>query len=270
MVGPRRPLKLFGVVGILLFVLSLLNVFIKTPRDFSNDDALRSRYPKCHHDSATDPVLYNLDTRLGMQSSLVYDASHWFHVAEKFLAQYSALRQGNFLNSNASVVYFNFDKAGFLEDLNGFTRFLVHLGTADAVHSSSKLHFVYLQDANFDRVSYRDTMSFAWNDLKDHQTVDLLSTPNNKRADKFEAVKAITVKSALAEDKVCVQYITTLGRSRPKKGHWFTTQQDVNNLRESIRKACPADAELLKLYRKRQRFKMVIYQRNRSRLEHSV
>jgi hypothetical protein len=54
----------------------------------------------------TDPVLFHLKTELGVS----YKASHWFHMAENFMAHHSEFRQKN-LQLCPSDLYYNFDKS---------------------------------------------------------------------------------------------------------------------------------------------------------------
>jgi 3-deoxy-D-manno-octulosonic-acid transferase len=53
-----------------------------------------------------DPVLYNLNTKLGINC----EADHWFHMSEMFLTKHSTLRSHNRL-SNASITIYNYCKA---------------------------------------------------------------------------------------------------------------------------------------------------------------
>jgi hypothetical protein len=91
---------------------------------------------KCPLSGADLPVMYNLHTKLGVS----YSGDHWFHMAENFMAQHSKLRaNGGYTNS--SEVYFNFDKAGFVQELNGITKFMVAIATLQLQgQSQSKGH----------------------------------------------------------------------------------------------------------------------------------
>lgn len=71
------------------------------------------------------PVVYLLHTHLGVN----YDAGHWFHMAENFMAQHSLLRAQGLQTANASVVVYAFDEAAFTKALNGVTKLMVLLGT---------------------------------------------------------------------------------------------------------------------------------------------
>jgi hypothetical protein len=54
--------------------------------------------------SANAPVFFYLKTK----AHVTYDAGHWFHMAEIFMASYSRLR-ATYAYANSSVVYFIFD-----------------------------------------------------------------------------------------------------------------------------------------------------------------
>lgn len=52
-----------------------------------------------------DAVIYHLKTKLGV----TYDAGHWFHMSENFMAQHSKLRERNLLSNTSNIIY-SFDK----------------------------------------------------------------------------------------------------------------------------------------------------------------
>jgi hypothetical protein len=101
-----------------------------------------------------DPTLYHLRTKLGVN----YDAGHWFHMSENFLAEHSRLRAMR-LAANSSTVFLAFDAPGFVGGLNGVTKLFTALGalspTAASASSSSSsttggvgglsLRFVHLE-----------------------------------------------------------------------------------------------------------------------------
>ena len=58
---------------------------------------------------AHNPIVYNLKTELRPYSYLIYDASHWFHMAESFMSHHSILRAKHNL-ANATELFYNFDE----------------------------------------------------------------------------------------------------------------------------------------------------------------
>lgn len=74
--------------------------------------------------SKSNPVLFNMRTKLGVS----YSASHWFHIAENFMTYHSILREKGLYLCNSDY-YYNFDKIGFVNQLNGITKLMIVLGT---------------------------------------------------------------------------------------------------------------------------------------------
>ena len=65
---------------------------------------------KCEINPINSPILYNLQTKLGVS----YKGSHWFHMAENFMAYHSSYTKSqtdicNNKNKYIDVIY-NFDK----------------------------------------------------------------------------------------------------------------------------------------------------------------
>ena len=63
---------------------------------------------KCEINQINSPILYNLHTKLGVS----YKGSHWFHMAENFMAYHSSYTnsQTNMCNNQYIDVIYNFDK----------------------------------------------------------------------------------------------------------------------------------------------------------------
>lgn len=95
-----------AVVLSIAIVFGIVYNFVVFPSSLTTYDPMRfADLTKCKWDAATDPVLFNLRTKLGVN----YEASHWFHIAENFMVHHSILRAKNEL-ANASEVFYNFDK----------------------------------------------------------------------------------------------------------------------------------------------------------------
>ena len=69
-----------------------------------------------------DPVLYHMSTKLGVN----YEGDHWFHIAENFMTHHSILEVSK-KNTDSRVVYFDFDRSGFVAETNGMTKFMIAL-----------------------------------------------------------------------------------------------------------------------------------------------
>jgi hypothetical protein len=74
-----------------------------------------------------DPMLFHLKTSLGVS----YKGGHWFHVAETFLTQHALIPPEG--KASSSHIFFNFDRPGFVGELNGMTRLMILLGLYDPV-----------------------------------------------------------------------------------------------------------------------------------------
>jgi hypothetical protein len=100
-----RPWWWFPSIGlfIVLIVYILYNAFY-VAENLSEVDSHSSVDRQCNWKTG-DPVVYNLKTKMGVN----YDAGHWFHMSENFMTQHSILREKHSL-TNASIVYYNFDK----------------------------------------------------------------------------------------------------------------------------------------------------------------
>jgi hypothetical protein len=115
---PRSPILKYSSVFIfaVLLVIGYFSVFNVSP-----DQALRTdssgvtsaEYPRidtspgsCTAPPTNAPVFFYLKTK----AHVTYDAGHWFHMAEIFMASYSKLR-ATYAYANSSVVYFIFDNS---------------------------------------------------------------------------------------------------------------------------------------------------------------
>jgi len=72
---------------------------------------------------------------------------------------------------------------------------------------------------------------------------------------------------ANTRDAGCARYMGHIGGDwpTPQRGHWFPLPGDVDSFRQSLREACPPHAPQLASHAKSKRYKLVIYQRDRSR-----
>eukprot|EP01038_Epipyxis_sp_PR26KG_P014598 gene14598-19604_t len=233
------------------------------------------------------PVLFHIKTKLGVN----YDAGHLFHMAENILTQHSVVRalenngESNKSNIRSNLFIFNFDKDGFIKDLNPLTRFIVYLGTS----SDPLLHINPNNDINQKQYYFMHipklthippisstvnglllNRTLSWDELRffDAQVVNLDSNvPPTKRFFAENEHRNSHKSLTLLNSSVCVKVIGSIGGVWPtvQRGHWFPNQNDVLSLRKKIRNACPPDDNLIKQNTKKKLKKLLIYQRNWSR-----
>ena len=206
-----------------------------------------------------DPVIYNMRTKLGVG----YEGGHWFHMAENFMVQHSILRHDGML-TNASNVYYNFDKDGFIKELNGVTKMIVSLGTIGTLLMKEKIaNYIYFNSKKDQDIAstlqYGQTFTIKINKIKEHLIEDL--SPSIDTDKRF--VMNLD-KSNNNNNDICVKSMGSIGGKwpTPQRGHWFPNPGDIETFRNKIRLLCP-----LSVPRKLedQKYKLVIYQRDLSR-----
>ena len=207
-----------------------------------------------------DPVLYNMKTKLGVS----YEGGHWFHMAENFMVQHSILRREGKL-TNASLVYYNFDKDDFINELNGVTKMIVSLGTIGLGSLNERTaNYINLKTKDQDIISnmqYGQSFTMTRLRIKDHLFEDL--SPSVDVEKRF--VMKLD-KSNLKPDRsvVCVKNMGSIGGQwpTPQRGHWFPNPGDIEAFRNKIRLLCPVQVPKKTVDDK---YKLVIYQRDLSR-----
>lgn len=98
--------RLFGLTAIILgayFFISMEYIAGGSSGKAIPAEWKTHRHQTCRW-SPGGPVVVHLRTKMGVN----YDGGHWFHMAENFMAPYSALRAEH-RSINASTVYFVFD-----------------------------------------------------------------------------------------------------------------------------------------------------------------
>ena len=216
------------------------------------------------------PALFSLKTKLGVS----YDGSHWFHMAENFMAQHSALRASGG-GTNRSTIYFNFDEAGFVKKLNGVTKLMVALAVLQRKQSSPvemTLHFVHYPLASSKLRAGEVVQLPQAADMVDAQTVNLSAdTPTASRfiiSSDGQVQQDLSRQSKSGVIAVCAVYHGSVGGvwPTPQRGHWFPRRGDVDNFRSKIRAMCPPEPATQHVapnpFKKR---RLVIYQRDISR-----
>lgn len=250
-----------------------------------------------------DPTLYHLRTKLGVN----YDAGHWFHMSENFLAEHSRLRATH-LAANSSTVYLAFDAPGFVGSLNGVTKLFTALGPlspAAASASSSpssaggagglSLRFVHLEAsiqhwfssagggegtaltpgqafmllpsmaAEEQRVSLSPTTPTEARFLTSSSgsppppapgsgqrrvlSLSAAGPLGNSSSSLLRRAVASAPAPASSGSPECVKYVTSVGGRwpTPQRGHWFPLRGDAEDLRDKIRRLCPAPANSKKV-----------------------
>jgi hypothetical protein len=66
-------------------------------------------------------------------------------------------------------------------------------------------------------------------------------------------------------NEVCFKYMGYIGGDRMRRTDWFPNEEDIHSLRATIRLGCPENTDMLNRYRKTKSYKMVFYQRDRTR-----
>jgi hypothetical protein len=94
----KRWIGFIFFVGFLFLCVTFFNfgMFGSTKSD--------NRILSCSQTNQNDAVMYNLKTKIGVS----YESSHWFHMAENFMAYESTLHAQN-LQSCADRIILNFD-----------------------------------------------------------------------------------------------------------------------------------------------------------------
>jgi hypothetical protein len=66
-------------------------------------------------------------------------------------------------------------------------------------------------------------------------------------------------------DEVCFKYMGYVGGEHLPRTDWFPNDEDIRSFRATIRLACPENTAMLNRYQKTKMYKMVFYQRDRTR-----
>jgi len=220
------------------------------------------------------PAMFLLKTKLGV----TYGGGHWFHMAENFMAQHSVLRAAAG-GSTRNSIYFNFDEAGFVKELNGVTKLMVAIAALQRDQPTPvdlTLHFVhYPFNKSHRKAKVGEIMQLPMQkDLIDSQTVRLAS--DVPMAQRFLITSAGQIQQDQerkeSREAGCAVFHGSLGGvwPTPQRGHWFPNTGDVDNFRAKIRAMCPPDpaaqARSVTLNSASgQKRRLVIYQRDISR-----
>lgn len=111
---------IFVLTSVILIIFNVELVLVNSSSTVKRDHDINNRV--CGDDNSVS--VYLLKTKLGVS----YQGSHWFHVAENFMAYHSALRAQNRQTCSPRVLYL-FDKDKFTEELNGMTKMMIALGS---------------------------------------------------------------------------------------------------------------------------------------------
>jgi hypothetical protein len=246
----------------------------------------------CHWTEGS-PVLYHLNTKLGVN----YEGDHWFHIAENFMTQHSVLEASK-RNTDSKVIYFDFDRSGFVAETNGMTKFMIALGVTkvppirDTTDTSSggtsnnnnnndkEYHFIHDSGIDLDYNKEKDKKQeetfhlLDHHDLHDHVKLTLRSGSGSGSGSGGETKERFLVKEGVdahndheSHEKVCVKDMGVIGGDwpTPQRGHWFPNDHDIDLFRKKIELLCPADPALLLEEAKKKKYKLVVYQRDLSR-----
>lgn len=213
---------------------------------------------------AGDPVLYHMNTKLGVN----YGGDHWFHVAENFMTQHSILEASN-RNTDANVVYFDFDRSGFVAETTGMTKFMIALGALKTPSESvdKEYHFIHHSGIDLDSDGKESFHVLDHHDFHDHVKI-ILSGDKPATKERFIVRKGVDVHNDHeSREMVCVKDLGVVGGEwpTPQRGHWFPKEGDIERFRKKIIALCPPDEKLLDKGKKQKTYKLVIYQRDQSR-----
>lgn len=217
-----------------------------------------------------DPVLYHMSTKLGVN----YEGDHWFHIAENFMTHHSILEVSK-KNTDSRVVYFDFDRSGFVAETNGMTKFMIALAVMKLPDSreavEKEYHFIHDSGIDWNHAKEKyEKESFHILDHHDFHDHIRIRTNADKPAtdEKFLVMQGIDAHNDHgSRETVCVKDMGVIGGNwpTPQRGHWFPNEGDIERFRQKIVALCPADKELLKMSQKDKKNKLVIYQRDLSR-----
>mmetsp|Transcript_4543 Transcript_4543/g.6956 ORF Transcript_4543/g.6956 Transcript_4543/m.6956 type:complete len:421 (+) Transcript_4543:126-1388(+) len=201
-----------------------------------------------------DPQLFFLKTISGVN----YDGGHWFHVAENFMVQHSILRavKGEAVSPE---VYLVPDRAAFNDEMNGMTRFMLALGLTSG--APSYLHIGPIS-VDINSVKAGSAVLLKKSDFLFPPAVYSMAEEIPERF-----VVSRRVYNSHEERSVCMKYMGTVGGEwpTPQRGHWFPNKDDVQSFRSKIASLCAMKFPS-KAYIKNKPYKMVIYQRDLSRV----
>eukprot|EP01040_Poterioochromonas_malhamensis_P007099 gene7099-7666_t len=211
------------------------------------------------------PIFVNVKTQLGVN----YDAGHWFHMAENIMVEHSILRKKDQLINN-SIIFYNFDKKGFVDDLNSITRFVIYLGTIlpkpTTIQSIYYLEYPSLWKKH---LKVGDAILIDSHNLMKQkmQSLSLSSDiiPSSRFSLSSQPSQGLHVKAK--DQHLCMKYMGTLGGRwpTPQRGSWYPNPGDIETFRQKIKDACPPNPSLLESQKKQKKYKLVVYQRDLSR-----
>lgn len=217
-------------------------------------------------------MIYHMKTKL----PITYESNHWFHIAEKFMAPHTLMREQK-SQTDSSEIFLYFDKSGFIKDLNGMTKFMVILGvmkepTKQHQYNPSIVHYI---DSNINdnkipkEVKRGDSFLF---DPKSNEFetefLDKTISTNNRFITSTQHIshhiRGFSNTSSTGK-RVCVRLMANVGgEEHPlQRGHWFPNQGDVEDFRAKMAVLCPFNRSAAPP--KQKRFKLVLYQRDLSR-----
>eukprot|EP01031_Cornospumella_fuschlensis_P034081 gene34081-41251_t len=210
----------------------------------------------------SDPEIFQLKTK----TNVFYDAGQWYHMSENFLPEHSRLRKYNRLSS-ANNIFYHFDADKFASNLNGVTRLMVYLGSVSVRPNAQ--HITFLDNPALDLSLYDedDGILMKTNLLEPSQTFDVSDiSPNDQRyITRLPLQSVFGPQYSQKPREVCMRYRGSIGGDIPSKGSWFTEPGDVMSLRHKMTRVCPRDDGLYEKLKKKKKYKLVLYQRDKTR-----
>jgi hypothetical protein len=140
------------------------------------------------------------------------------------------------------IVYYSFDRSGFIEKLNALTRMIVYLGTISQEDQVQELRFISSPEKIWQyNLNPGDKLSFPSNHLDHLQSETILLSKNsslNERFVKKNVEKKLRLRKGVQDNQVdantCIKYIGTIGGAPLPRGKWFTRDQDVATFKKKV------------------------------------
>ena len=141
------------------------------------------------------------------------------------------------------IVYYSFDRNGFIEKLNALTRMIVYLGTISHEAQVQELRFISSPEKIWQyNLNPGDKLSLPSNRLNDLQSETISISKNLSLSERFVRKNVVEKKLSLrkgvqdsqADANTCIKYIGTIGGTPLARGQWFTRDNDIATFKKKV------------------------------------
>eukprot|EP00981_Chlorochromonas_danica_P009944 scaffold2913_cov181-Ochromonas_danica.AAC.38 len=157
------------------------------------------------------------------------------------------------------------DNDHFIDNLSGVTRLIVFLGTVWMNAKPQYLHFLANPALPLKEMKAGQGILVPLSQLQQGQSIDVSESTSSTQRFVTLLTGSEETASYPASKDVCLRYMGAIGGSIRSKGEWFVEPGDFDTLRGKMKSACPADPNLLDKVKKRKKYKLVLYQRDKTR-----